>query len=179
MSETSKLYHTFDPIGIVLSRWRSHVIRSIINNNNARVIDLACGDNRLLKDFPNGTGVDIFNYGNQADLVLKNFESLPFESESVDFVTILAAFNYFDNPVACLKEIKRVLKPDGKILITQLDHNLFKAWHKLRDRKLKRTAYSEEVISDYAKSAGMTIDKINSFMFGVNKVYILKKSSSA
>lgn len=42
---------------------------------------------------------------------------LPFEDESMDLVISANAFHYFPEPIQVLQEMKRVLKPDGSIVI--------------------------------------------------------------
>ncbi len=43
--------------------------------------------------------------------------ALPFTSNSFDVIVSANSFHYFDDPLAALIEMKRVLKPDGKIVI--------------------------------------------------------------
>jgi ubiquinone/menaquinone biosynthesis C-methylase UbiE len=43
--------------------------------------------------------------------------SMPFESDSVDFIYCRAAFKNFSEPVQALKEMYRVLKPGGRAVI--------------------------------------------------------------
>jgi ubiquinone/menaquinone biosynthesis C-methylase UbiE len=42
---------------------------------------------------------------------------LPFDNDSFDVIVSANSFHYFDDPVASLKEMRRVLKPDGKVII--------------------------------------------------------------
>jgi ubiquinone/menaquinone biosynthesis C-methylase UbiE len=43
--------------------------------------------------------------------------ALSFLDESFDVITSASAFHYFDSPVATLAEMKRVLKPQGRLVI--------------------------------------------------------------
>ncbi len=49
-----------------------------------------------------------------------NASSMPFESDSFDFLLCRAAFKNFSEPLAALCEMHRVLKPGGKALIIDL-----------------------------------------------------------
>jgi ubiquinone/menaquinone biosynthesis C-methylase UbiE len=49
-----------------------------------------------------------------------NASSMPFESDSFDFVYCRAAFKNFSEPVQALREMYRVLKLDGKAMIHDL-----------------------------------------------------------
>jgi ubiquinone/menaquinone biosynthesis C-methylase UbiE len=46
-----------------------------------------------------------------------NASSMPFESDSFDFIYCRAAFKNFSEPVQALREMHRVLKPGGKAII--------------------------------------------------------------
>jgi ubiquinone/menaquinone biosynthesis C-methylase UbiE len=166
------LYGITDPIGQILSRWRFHTVLPLIHGD--LVIDMACGDNRLLAALGRGFGIDIYNYGN-ADIILKDFNNLPFASESIDTITILAALNYFDSPTLLMNELARVLKQDGTILITLLRKPISAAWHKFRDTSLPRIAYSKKELQQLATQAGLRIDDRQLFMLGLNQVFIIRK----
>jgi len=43
--------------------------------------------------------------------------ALPFADHSFDVVVSASAFHYFDDPIVALLEMKRVLKPDGELVI--------------------------------------------------------------
>jgi ubiquinone/menaquinone biosynthesis C-methylase UbiE len=49
-----------------------------------------------------------------------NASSMPFDSDSFDFIYCRAAFKNFSQPVAALSEMHRVLKPGGKAVIVDL-----------------------------------------------------------
>jgi len=46
--------------------------------------------------------------------------NMPFDNETFDFIVCTAAFKNFTKPITVLKEMYRVLKPKGKILIIDL-----------------------------------------------------------
>jgi ubiquinone/menaquinone biosynthesis C-methylase UbiE len=52
-----------------------------------------------------------------------NISELPFEGESFDKACAIESFNYWSDPVAGLREVHRVLKPQGRVAITT-------AWNK-------------------------------------------------
>ncbi len=53
----------------------------------------------------------------QVSFELASASALPFNSDSFDVIVSASSFHYFDDPLAALTEIKRVLKPDGKVVI--------------------------------------------------------------
>jgi SAM-dependent methyltransferase len=50
-------------------------------------------------------------------------EVLPFDDESFDFVLMVTTICFLKNPLQALEEIKRVLKPGGRIIIGMIDRN--------------------------------------------------------
>lgn len=98
------------------------------------VLDVACGtgelERLLLQENPQQriTGVDISEEMlNTAEQKLSTYpqvfwqtakaSELPFASCSFDIVICASSFHYFADPIASLKEMKRVIKPDGRVVI--------------------------------------------------------------
>jgi SAM-dependent methyltransferase len=167
-----ELYSRSDIIGYILSEWR---MRAVLPYVTGTLMDLACGDNRLVKKYGSGTGVDITNYKN-IDVLCNDFSDLPFAGEEFDTVTILAALNYFENPREVLAEISRILKPDGTLLVTFLNQDVSRLWHSVKERRsTPRPAFNEAELTDCLKDAHMRIVQKRRFMFGVNTIYFIKK----
>lgn len=83
---------------------------------------------------------------------------LPFENDSLDLVTAVETYYFWQDKQNDLKEILRILKPGGKILLVfemlKTDDDPFK-WEKV-ENLLKINAVSENEISQALKSAGYT-----------------------
>ncbi|MFP4142838.1 MAG: class I SAM-dependent methyltransferase [Thermoplasmata archaeon] len=56
-----------------------------------------------------------------AEVVKGVGEELPFRDEAFDFVLIVTTICFFDGPLQALKESKRVLKPEGRIIVGFID----------------------------------------------------------
>lgn len=52
-------------------------------------------------------------------------ENIPIENNSVDYVFANMFLHHVENPLAVIKEMERILKPDGKLVITDLDKHNF------------------------------------------------------
>ena len=73
---------------------------------DADVIALDCAEQMLFK--------------NPCASVASHTESLPFKEASVDMIVSSLALNGTNDPAACFREFRRVLKPNGLVMITML-----------------------------------------------------------
>jgi SAM-dependent methyltransferase len=109
------------------------VYKKVINKSalipGAHVLDIGCGSGLFLK-MVNGkgaslTGIDLSDpllkiareRNPSAHLLNQDMEYLPFPDKSFDLVTGFNSLQYANNITQVLKEIKRVLKDDGKLVI--------------------------------------------------------------
>ena len=111
-----------------LRKYRIKMVKSTIEKyNNCRLLDVGCGwEAKLLKSIENyieyGIGID-FKPPKLKTEKLETIEAtlekeLPFENESFDVVTMLAVLEHLSYAEEILKEIHRVLKNDGRLIIT-------------------------------------------------------------
>ncbi len=129
-----KLAHEYE------SRWAFYVeatVRETLERLSVRagdrVLDVACGTGFLLSTLAERvadlelTGVDpsagmlefaARRLGPAARLVLGRAEALPFAADRFDVVVTTNSFHYFAHPAAALAEIRRVLAPGGRVVIT-------------------------------------------------------------
>ena len=97
------------------------------NNPNPSILDVGCGTGanlKMLAAYGQAEGVDIspqavdFCRERGLDSVrLGAIEHLPYESNSFDLVTALDVVEHLDDDVAGLREMRRVLRPDGRLLV--------------------------------------------------------------
>jgi ubiquinone/menaquinone biosynthesis C-methylase UbiE len=98
-----------------------------------RVLDLGCGTGSLIRSMLDRVPeVDIVGLDPSAEmlrvaraklsdaveLVTGSADSLPFPNESFDVVISTSAFHYFRQPTMVIQEAKRILKPNGRLIIT-------------------------------------------------------------
>ena len=113
---------------------RRRIIQSLVekictslNNQNPRILDVGCGTGanlKMLATFGRTAGVDIspqavdFCRERGLDSVkLGAIEDLPYESDSFELVTALDVIEHLDDDVAGLREMRRVLRRDGRLLL--------------------------------------------------------------
>jgi len=128
-------------------RWAFYVsltvqetIKRLHLKSEERVLDVGCGTGELLMTigdkFPEleAAGVDpsreMLQVARQklADsVILKEgwAEDLPFQNKSFDVIVSCSAFHFFKEPMRALREFRRVLKPNGRIVITDWCHDYF------------------------------------------------------
>lgn len=134
---------TYDVVNRVLSmrqdvRWRAHVAE-MLPKDCRTILDVACGTADLAIAFHKSrplaqvTGVDIsdrmleigkkkvahLGLAEKSKLLLADARSLPFADESFDAVTAGFGVRNFTELQASLREMRRVLKPDGQIFILE------------------------------------------------------------
>jgi ubiquinone/menaquinone biosynthesis C-methylase UbiE len=171
VKKNKSYYKSKDFIGLYL---RNKRIKNIIKYIDGKLIDIACGDNFLVKKYRNGNGVDIVDYG--ADYVLKDYYNLPFDEKSIDTVTIVGAINYFEEPITVLKEIRRILKDDGQLIVTNTNHNIMKIWHLFRESWAFKYGYSKKEIKELLKKSEFFIKNKYYFNCFISSTYIIKKN---
>ena len=113
---------------------RRRIIRSLVekicstlDNSNPRILDVGCGTGanlKMLAEHGRAEGVDIsqqavdFCHERGLESVkLGAAEDLPYEDDSFDLVTALDVIEHLDDDVAGLREMRRVLRPDGRLLL--------------------------------------------------------------
>lgn len=72
-------------------------------------------------------------------------ENLPFDDNAFDFVLLVTTICFLEDPLQALKEIRRILRPDGKIIIGMLDKDSLLG--KLYEIKKKDSSFSDMPIS--------------------------------
>jgi SAM-dependent methyltransferase len=102
-------------------------ICSGLNEPNPSILDVGCGTGanlKMLAAYGKAEGVDIssqaVDFCRQRGLdsvKLGPIEHLPYDNGSFDLVTALDVIEHLDDDVAGLREIRRVLRRDGRVLL--------------------------------------------------------------
>jgi ubiquinone/menaquinone biosynthesis C-methylase UbiE len=120
-----------------------------------RVLDVACGTGQLLavlagrSNSPELVGIDRvpamlnvarLKLGQRATILECEATQLPFDDADFQLVTCTNALHYFPDIDAALREIRRVISPNGNLIITDWCRNYF--WMRVLNRILPRTQHA-------------------------------------
>lgn len=139
LEETAKAYEEL-LVPALFQKWADYIAKTIEIKPSHKVLDVACGTGVLAravaKYLPESsiTGLDP-NSGMLAiarrnasniDWQQGTAEELPFDDESFDIVLSQFGLMLFSSPKTALKEMKRVLKSGGKMIVAVFDsiHNI-------------------------------------------------------
>ena len=174
-----------DTVGRILLDKR---IKTVLPHIEGNLLDIGCGTNELVRTYnQKGIGVDVYQWGD-VDVIVEDTSKLPFDENTFDTVTIIAALNHIPNRVEVLLEAKRVLKKSGKIIVTMIPPKISRVWHRLRkpwdadqhERGMKEGevyGFSEKELERLFLETGFEILFKKKFMFGINNLTIAKKKN--
>lgn len=154
---------------------------------NETVLDIACGtgefERLLLNEYSKQkiVGVDISENMlaiakqkcaafPQVSFHQASAENLPFADNTFDVIVSASSFHYFDNPIGVLTEMRRVLKPDGKVIILDWCKDFF--FCKILDIFLKffdsahERSYTQKELHCFLKETNFIIRSASKMRFG-------------
>ncbi|HKY21440.1 MAG TPA: class I SAM-dependent methyltransferase [Vicinamibacterales bacterium] len=170
-----------DAIGDLLANRR---VRAVLPYVRGRLLDVGCGGNKLVRSYTNGVGVDVHPWPG-ADLIVDDTSTLHWESHSFDTVAIVAALNHIPNRRAVLEECRRVLRSDGRVVVTMLRPRVSRVWHWLRKpwdsdqrergmRPGEVYGFTPTELIELFESCGFALAAQRRFMLGFNRIYVFR-----
>ncbi|MFA5337782.1 MAG: glycosyltransferase [Candidatus Omnitrophota bacterium] len=189
------LRHFFNQEPFLEKFLRKLRLRKIIPyiKNNQIVCDIGCGSHfMLLRKISNITkeciGIDkkvvSMQYSNLRIQSMRIDNTLPLEEDSVDIVTMLATLEHFENDSEIIKEARRILKPEGLLLITVLSTKAKGILHFLafgcrlvsRSEILEhKRYYTAASLRELLTKGNLYKIEVNSFEFGFNLFCVASK----
>jgi SAM-dependent methyltransferase len=148
---------------------KSFVARIVadLKKTKPRILDIGCGTGanlEMLAEFGEPQGVDVsaealaFCRARGLDQVRQGeAEQLPYEDSKFDLVTALDVVEHLDDDLSGLKEMRRVLHPDGRALIF-VPAFMF-LWGVQDDISNHRRRYTLRGIKDVLQSAGFELER--------------------
>jgi demethylmenaquinone methyltransferase/2-methoxy-6-polyprenyl-1,4-benzoquinol methylase len=135
ISKFNRVSYLFDTMEIPMEHmWFSKWRKDILSDLSGKVLDVGIGTGKNIPYYPNNcevVGVDISNmmlshakekaaHKDNISLFQMDAEKLGFKDDSFDYVITTFVLCSIPDPVAALKEMKRVCKPDGMLI--NLEH---------------------------------------------------------
>lgn len=117
------------------------------------------------------------------DFKIASANKLPFKDSSFDLILFYETIEHVEDPVECLKEIKRVLKKDGTLILamdsgSMLFRTVWFVWEKTFGRVWQEAhlhPFTHTELEELIKESGLKIkDKFFTFL-GMEVTFILKK----
>ena len=142
-------------------------LKTGIGTEKIRILDVGCGTGanlEMLSEFGDAEGVDVstdaLTFCRARGLVnVKQGEAerLPYQDEEFDLVTGLDVVEHLDDDLAGLKEMHRVLRPDGRALLF-VPAFMF-LWGVQDDISNHRRRYTMAELRSVVAKAGFTIER--------------------
>lgn len=171
---------------------KGNYISSKVDYKNKIVLDCGCGSGVYTFDISKkakmAVGLDISEWAlrragkrvntNNIFFLAGDSERLPFRNESFDVVVNTAVFQYYENPVNMVSEMRRVLKPNGLVLCeVPYKFGLYNLKSVIKPLTSKKDFAKEPINRCYSEKefknlfSGFKILKINNFfnfiLFGI------------
>jgi SAM-dependent methyltransferase len=138
---------------------------------NARILDAGCGSGSVLghlRAFGEVTGADVSPLAVAAararrtgEVVQASIERLPFPDGSFDLVTCLDVLEHTPDDVAVLRELRRVTRPGGHVLLTVPAYQALWSGHDELNHHFRR--YRRGGLRDAAIRAGLRLERDTHF----------------
>ena len=140
-------------VGRIYWDYRDRVALSLLNEQDKRIVDLGCGEGitleKLVKIFPTSEviGIDYlqenvnicYNHGLK-QACKGDIYALDLADKSVDAVVFMEVIEHLEHPEAAIKEIRRILKLNGKLITVFPNDGFFKI-ARLLTLKFKEAGY--------------------------------------
>lgn len=160
-------------------------LNAVLPQIRGRLLDVGAGPNTLVNRYREGVGVDVHDWGGGV-IVVDNTSDLPFEDESFDTITFIACLNHIPYRQAALQEARRLLKPDGRLIITMINPLLGDFGHAIwwYSEDKKRGGMKEGELGGMWKrdiiilctNAGFTLVDHRRFVYGMNNLFVFEVS---
>ena len=161
--------------------------RGLLSRASGRVLEVAVGTGKNLAHYPRGCRIIALDLSGEmlkvaqkraaklsmpVSLLVADAEALPFGDDTFDSVVSSLSTCTFPNPVAALRQMRRVCRQQGKVLLLEHGRSDRERLARWQDRHADQFAkplgchWNREPLN-MARKAGLKIDTARRFFFGV------------
>lgn len=183
--------------------WKWNSIKQLFKDSNIRplkILDIGCASGyltiQIASFFPRAEVVGIDSYKSAIEYGKKNYPNirfkvadahkLPFKNESFDLITCIETLEHLEAPEGAIREIHRLLRKNGRVLIGQDTDNLFfktiwSIWTKSRGKVWNDShihPYGPGELEKLIKAVGLKIIKRKLSHLGLEIFLFAEKSNS-
>jgi ubiquinone/menaquinone biosynthesis C-methylase UbiE len=165
----------------------SRLRRKLLKRASGKVLEIAVGTGRNLKFYSSDCRITALDVSNEmlsvareraarlsmdVDLLLGDAETLPFPDKSFDTVVSSLSTCTFPNPIAALREMRRICKSEGKILLLEHGRSDREWLARFQDRMADRLAkqlgchWNRESL-EVVRKANLKVNDARRLFFGV------------
>lgn len=167
---------------------RKRIIQNMLNriyrpvSKDSVILDLGCSTGIITRDLL-GEGFNVFgidnedkaieccvNLGLNGRVIKADIYNLPFLANSIDCVTVFDVIEHLDD-WAALEQIKRVLKPDGRVLLTCPAYRWL--WSKKDIIYHHKKRYSKLELNAILQKSGFIVEKYSYFNFFLFPIFVI------
>jgi len=180
-----------------LTSLRAERMAAVLVELRGRVLDVGAGDNLLVRlyrreavrlrldpvDAAASVGVDVHDWGGGC-VIVRSSAALPFGDGVFDTVCFVACLNHIPERAAAVREAARLLRPGGRVVATMIGRVVGVVGHKLwwysedKQREMhheEKWGLDEREMLELFESADLAVEKIDSFVYGLNKLYVARR----
>lgn len=158
---------------------------AVLEHCRGRLLDVGCGPHmELVRRYAGpGVGVDVFPWP-EIDQVCDT-RQMPFGDGVFDTVTIVAALNHVTDREAVLRECRRLLAPDGRLILTMIGpvvgyvrHRVVAGWDPDQVEREHAPGELDGMTDRHVRSlldqAGFQLEVHNRFVCWLNHLYVAR-----
>jgi len=152
-------------------------LKPLIENALSPILEIGVGTGRFAEWFPEVIGIDPafnalkFAQKRGVDVVQAIGEQLPFRDETFRCIMLIVTLCFVQSPIDVLREAKRVLKEDGRIIIGLVPKD--SPWGAFYEEKKRQRHpfysiarfYSFEDVEGMLQDGGLKITRVRSTLF--------------
>ena len=137
-------------------------VRSLSLPSRPHILDAGCGSGRNLVELasfgdvvglePSTRGAEVARARGVGEVVVAGIDAMPFEDSRFDLITCLDVLEHIEDDLGALRELRRVARPGGILLITAPAYPRLWSSHDELNRHCRR--YTRRVLLGRAVEAG-------------------------